>query len=235
MSIGKGVTKIASRAFRNCSALEELEIGGATEIESRAFYGCSSLKNLILPDSLISIGDYAFYGCSGLETIVFGSSLKRIGSHAFYLCESLVRAELPESVSFIDSQAFRYCRSLKEVVFRGEVGSLGSHVFYGCNNLTVYCKSAQPTSGWDLLWNSSFRPVVWGSTFSSEGYLISFEKGTSGISNGDARNGISPPSREGYSFGGWTTKPEETVAEYTVETVDSAPNGIVLYAIWLPE
>lgn len=65
--------------------------------------------------------------------------------------------------------------------------------------------------------------------------LISFEKGTSGISNGDARNGISPPSREGYSFGGWTTKPEETVAEYTVETLDSAPNGIVLYAIWLPE
>ena len=45
--------------------------------------------DLVIPDSVTSIGDYAFSGCSGLTSITIPDSVNFIGSYAFYYCSKL--------------------------------------------------------------------------------------------------------------------------------------------------
>ena len=48
------------------------------------FYGCSGLTNVIIPNSVKSIGKEAFYGCYELTNVIIGSSVRLIGEQAFY-------------------------------------------------------------------------------------------------------------------------------------------------------
>lgn len=49
----------------------------------------ASLTNVILGDSITSIGDRAFYDCSGLTSITIGNSVTSIDNYAFYNCSGL--------------------------------------------------------------------------------------------------------------------------------------------------
>ena len=84
LSIPKGVTAIAEKAFFKCFQLQELNLPeGLTDIGRQAFSGCSSLKNLALPASLTFIDGRAFSGCSGLNEVVIPDSVTEIGGGAF--------------------------------------------------------------------------------------------------------------------------------------------------------
>ena len=45
--------------------------------------------------------------------------------------------------------------------------------------------------------------------------------------------GIAVPVREGYTFGGWALSPNGKT-EYLAGQLLSAPDGLVLYAVWIP-
>ena len=62
---------------------------GIKEIQPAEFKNCTKLEKIILPDSLISIGDNAFEGCFRLEKVFFPDNLKSIGQRAFFGCKSL--------------------------------------------------------------------------------------------------------------------------------------------------
>ena len=68
---GKGLKKIDSLAFKDCSSLESIDLSNAeiTEIPVRAFENCTSLKSIKLPSTVTKIADNAFAGCSNLEEI----------------------------------------------------------------------------------------------------------------------------------------------------------------------
>ena len=69
-------------------------------IDVCAFYGCTGLiGQLIIPNTVTSIGSQAFQYCNGLTSIALGTSVSSIGDYAFSDCNGLthvvVQAENP--------------------------------------------------------------------------------------------------------------------------------------------
>ena len=69
-----------------------------TSIGGRTFYGCSSLTNVTIPESVTSIGYYAFNGCSSLTSVTIPDNVTSIGDGAFKKCDKLLYARIQESV-----------------------------------------------------------------------------------------------------------------------------------------
>ena len=96
------VTSIGYNAFGQCTLLKDTYVIIAnltTYAESNDIYNISGNKHLlvngveitelVVPDSVTSIGDYAFHNCSGLTSVTIPNSVTLIGSYAFYQCSSL--------------------------------------------------------------------------------------------------------------------------------------------------
>jgi hypothetical protein len=49
-----------------------------------AFPLCQTLTEVVIPDSVETIGDRAFYGCTSLASVAVGTSVAAIGSGAFH-------------------------------------------------------------------------------------------------------------------------------------------------------
>ena len=107
-----------------------------TSIGGCAFAGCSGLTSVEIPNSVTSIGDGAFYLCSGLTSVEIGYSVTSIGVNAFSGCSSLTSVVIPNSVTSIGSSAFSGCTGLTSMVIPNSVKSIGSSAFYGCTGLT---------------------------------------------------------------------------------------------------
>ena len=161
VTIGDSVTTIRSLAFRFCSCLKDVyytgDIAGwcgisfgdgeanpmycadnlyidgklvegelvipdsVTTIGEYAFLNCSKLRNIAIPDSVITIGDSAFAGCTRLTSVTIGGSVNSIGKKAFYACSSLTSVTMGDSVTTIGSDAFGYCSGLKDVYYTGDI------------------------------------------------------------------------------------------------------------------
>ena len=109
-------------------------------IGSFAFDACSSLTNVIIPDSVTVIEEGAFRGCGSLQAVTIPDSVDTIGSFAFSSCSLLNNVIIPDSVTFIEDDTFSSCSSLTNVTIPDSVNTIGSYAFYNCsllNNVTI--------------------------------------------------------------------------------------------------
>ena len=119
---------IPRSAFYNCYGLNAVELQEGIEIIEESAFANASLRSLILPDSIIEIGDAAFQGVDYLSTIQLGSNLQLIGSKAFLLqSDTLCSLYVPESVISIGEKAIGYWAK-----FEWDTPTVGSHfILYG--------------------------------------------------------------------------------------------------------
>jgi hypothetical protein len=86
-----------------------------TSIGDHAFGYCGGLTSVTIPNSVTSIGNYAFEYCGGLTSVTIGNSVTSIGRYAFYKCSGLTSVTIGNSVTSIGGKAFN-CSNLATVV-----------------------------------------------------------------------------------------------------------------------
>lgn len=87
--IGNGLKTIPDRAFDHCSVLRSITFGNSVEKIMECAFQCSDLREVMIPNSVTTIGDGAFISCESLETLELPSGLTSIGKYAFNECSSL--------------------------------------------------------------------------------------------------------------------------------------------------
>ena len=152
VTIPSSVTSIGEDAFYGCSGLTNIyytgDIAGWCGISGLGnlmSYGLSSRTlyiggnkvegELIIPDSVTSIGSDAFSGCKGLTSIVIPDRVTSIGSDALSGCKGLTSIVIPDSVTSIGSDAFSWCTGLTSITIPDSVTSIGDGAFSGCSSL----------------------------------------------------------------------------------------------------
>jgi formylglycine-generating enzyme required for sulfatase activity len=101
---GKTVTRIGKSAFSGSKYNAVTIPGSVTEICEGAFNGSVFLRHLIIPDSVVTIGEKAFNNCK-LLCLTLGRGVKNIGVWAFS-DNQLTELVIPDNVTFIDESAF---------------------------------------------------------------------------------------------------------------------------------
>jgi hypothetical protein len=112
--------------------------------------------------------------------VEIGDSVTSIGASAFYNCWVLISVAIPNSVTLIGDAAFAGCSALDSIVIPNSVISISKYAFNGCDSLTIYCEAASQPESWNVDWNYSNCPVVWGYAITDPSYFT-FTK----LSNGD--------------------------------------------------
>jgi hypothetical protein len=158
------------------------------------------------------------------------STVEKIDDGAFWGCEALGALKLPASLTVVGANAFRGMKSLTSVVIPATVTDIGIHAFYGCTSLTVYTDAAKQSEGWNM-WNTSFRPVIYGCTLSEEGFVSGVTVSEGSVVNASAFGGVCAPSLAGFEFKGWALS-EDGEAQYSASEIIPVPAGTTLFAVW---
>ena len=115
VTIGNGVTSIGKDAFSGCSERTAVYYTGDVADWCGIAFGSNDanplcyahnlyindelVTELVIPDSVTSIGNYAFYGWFGLTSVTIPGSVKSIGDNAFSGCIRLIEVRNLSSLS----------------------------------------------------------------------------------------------------------------------------------------
>jgi len=108
---------------------------GTEIIAGNAFKYPCNIDEVVLPDSVTTIGEYAFNTFYGLRNLDLPASVQQIREGAFYCCNDLISIVLPEGITEIADRTFYACDSLTEIAIPESVLSIGKYAFYDCTSL----------------------------------------------------------------------------------------------------
>ncbi len=136
IDIPQTVETIEDKAFRGTGLVEIILPESVRSIGYGVFLVCDSLKSVILPDGLTEIGAEAFCSCDSLTHVSIPNSVTEIKSGTFDACPNLRSVSLPDSLKYIRGYAFEGCRSLESIHIPNTVESIGRGAFAYCKSLT---------------------------------------------------------------------------------------------------
>jgi len=164
VTIPNSVKSIGLSAFKNCTGLTSVNISDLSSWYSISFeYSVSNplvyahhlflngneVKDLIIPESVTSIGNYTFSGCSGLTSVTIPNSVTSIGKDAFAGCSGLSCVNISDLESWCNisfqsgANPLTYAHHLilngtdvKDLIIPESVTSIGNYTFSGCSGLT---------------------------------------------------------------------------------------------------
>ena len=117
-----GITIIKALKTKKIMEIPE-KIGNypVTKIASRAFEwdynGNDPIEEIVIPDSVIEIGNNTFCNRKSLRNVVLPRGLKIIPKSMFIYCEALEEVTIPNGVEEINEAAFFGCKNIKRIYF----------------------------------------------------------------------------------------------------------------------
>ena len=131
-------------------------------IHCNAFEGCHNLNSIVIPNSVISIGNWAFAGCSSLTIFPVPNSVTRIGENAFPGC-GFITVDIPNSITNIKRGTFELCNSMTSITIPESVTGIGWGAFSNCTGLQkIISKNPTPPTligSMDASYSSIFTGV----------------------------------------------------------------------------
>ena len=104
-------------------------------IANYAFTGDTNITRVILPSSLLYIGEFAFSG-TFIDSIDIPNTVQYIGAGAFMSCYHLKDIWLPTSLQDINASTFKMCDSLQHIFIPMSVKHIDVTAFDNCSNLS---------------------------------------------------------------------------------------------------
>ena len=130
VTIPNSVTSIGGGAFEKCTGLTSVHIidiaawckisfsnesSNPLSFAHHLYQNGEEIKNLIIPDTVTSIGSLAFIDFDGLYSVTIGNSVTSIEKWAFCGCDNLTSISIGNSLTIIQETAFIHCSSLSSV------------------------------------------------------------------------------------------------------------------------
>lgn len=119
------VTSIGEYCFYYCQQLTSVVAPGVTVLNTGAFYVCSKLTEIVLHDTMDSIGDLAFGFCSSLTEMTLNA--KTLGSNIFCADEKLTSITIGKDVETISNEGFISSSSTPGLLANISVASENTH------------------------------------------------------------------------------------------------------------
>ncbi len=261
ITIPNSVTTIGEQTFNSCSGLTAVTIpNSVTSISEGAFRYCSGLTSITIPNSVTSIGNGAFRYCSGLTSVTIPNSVLTIGSFVFSGCSGLTSVTIPNSINIIPDYAFFDCGSLTSITIGNGVKRIGTWAFSSCKELTDVCcytldvpdtksdafvdsyieyatlhvpakaiSAYMETEPWNMFMSIEKIPLPeYTLTYMVDGIeYITFK-----VEEGTTIMPETEPTKEGYTFSGWSEIPETMPAhDVTVTGVFSINKYNLTYIV----
>ena len=225
ITIGNGVTSIGGEAFNGCTSLTSITIpNSVTDIYAGAFWDCSSLTSITIGNGVTYIGEWAFRNCNSLKDFYcYSKEIPQTGTGIFTGSPyTTAKLYVPRS-SLSSYEARSPWGSFGEIlpitntityIVDGEV-----YKSYEVEYSATIIPEPEPTkegctfSGWseipetmpthDVTVTGSFIPNNYSLTYIVDGEVYKTYTVTYGTS-------IAPepvPTKEGYTFSGWSYIP----------------------------
>ena len=102
---------------------------GTKRIGNYALRDCR-VKNIVLPETVTSIGEFAFDENDYVESIRIPQSVTHIGAYAFMMCKNLNKIELPNNLTRIEEGTFAGT-GLTSIEIPNLVSYIGNFIFDG--------------------------------------------------------------------------------------------------------
>ena len=154
VSIPSTVNSLGS--FSRCPRLESLSVDSANpdyrsegnfvirRLGDELKFGSVACGDIIIPESVESIGSEAFAGASGLTSVILPQGLRNIRDGAFRGCSSLTNVKFQSGINAIEMSAFARCANLTSLHLPESVHSIRGGAFLGCPLSDISIESGSP-------------------------------------------------------------------------------------------